>query len=48
MKYLMRDYIYGWHWENFKASYEHGNSAIFKFLAVYLWHRLLKQPDGLN
>lgn len=31
MKYLMRDYIYGWHWENFKASYEHGNSAIFKF-----------------
>ena len=36
MKYLMRDYIYGWHWENFKASYEHGNSAIFKFLAVQL------------
>lgn len=31
MKYLMRDYIYGWHWENFKASYEHGNSAIFNF-----------------
>ena len=26
MKYLMRDYIYGWHWENFKASYEHGSS----------------------
>lgn len=36
MKYLMRDYIYGWHWENFKASYEHGNSAIFNFLAVQL------------
>ena len=36
MKYLIRDYIYGWRWENFKASYEHGNSAIFKLLAVQL------------
>ena len=36
MKYLIRDYIYGWRWENFKASYEHGNSAIFKFLVVQL------------
>ena len=36
MKYLIRDYIYGWRWENFKASYEHGNSAIFNLLAVQL------------
>lgn len=28
--------MYGWRWENFKASYEHGNTAIFKLLAVQL------------
>ena len=50
MKYLMRDYIYGWHWENFKASYEHGNSAIFNFLAVQLIFvaQIIKTAGWLN
>ena len=48
MKYLMRDYIYGWHWENFKASYEHGNSAIFKFLAVQQIARDIKYPEAIT
>lgn len=36
MKYLIRDYIYGWRWENFKEIYKNGKLAGMMFLYAFV------------
>lgn len=36
MKYLIRDYIYGWRWENFKEIYKNGKLAGIMFLYAFV------------
>lgn len=36
MKYLIRDYIYGWRWENFKEIYRNGKLAGIMFLYAFV------------
>jgi len=36
MKYLIRDYIYGWRWENFKEIYRNGKLAGMMFLYAFV------------
>lgn len=36
MKYLIRDYIYGWRLENFKEIYKNGKLAGMMFLYVFI------------